>query len=78
MRSQLRLFLNFWESKQLEYWLQDNYPDLTIRSLYDKFSQPEEKDWYAIEGKIDVDTECIIKLKYGNKVSTSNAGLKHG
>lgn len=68
MTKQILVYLNFWESKQLEYWLKDNYPDLSIRSLYDKFSTPEESDWYAIEGNIDVDTECLIRLKYGDKI----------
>jgi len=74
----MKLFLNFWESKQLEYWLADNYPELKIRSLYDNYKSPEEEDWYAIEGNIDIDTECLIKLKYGNKVTISNAGIRHG
>jgi hypothetical protein len=74
----MKLFLNFWEFKQLEYWLSDNYPELKIRSLYDKYTSPDEEDWYAIEGNIDIDTECLIKLKYGNKVTVSNAGIRHG
>ncbi len=78
MLSQMKLFLNFWEYKQLEYWLADNYPELKIRSLYDNYKSPEEEDWYAIEGNIDIDTECLIKLKYGNKVTISNAGIRHG
>jgi asparagine synthetase A len=78
MRTQQLIFLNFWESKQLEYWLNDNYPDCRIRSLYDNWSSPEEEEWYAIEGNIDVDLECLLKLKYGNKLKVSNAGIRYG
>jgi len=78
MVSQIKVFLNFWEYKQLEYWLADNFPECTVRTLYDTWSNPEDQDWYAVEGNIDVDTECLIKLKYGNKVTISNAGMRHG
>jgi len=78
MVSQIKVFLNFWEYKQLEYWLADNFPECNVRTLYDTWSNPEDQDWYAIEGNIDVDTECLIKLKYGNKVKISNAGMRHG
>lgn len=78
MKSQQLISLNFWECKQLEYWLKDNFPDCTIRSLYDRFTGPEEQDWYAIEGDISVDMECLLKLKYGNKLKGSNAGIRHG
>ena len=66
--SQILIDLNFWESKQLEYWLKDNYPDCQIRSLYDKFTPPEEEDHYAIEGTIIPELEYILKLKYGEKI----------
>jgi hypothetical protein len=78
MKSQQLIYLNFWEYKQLEYWLKDNFPECTIRSLYDKFTDPEEEDWYAIEGDISLDMECLLKLKYGDKLKSSNAGLRHG
>jgi hypothetical protein len=70
--------LNFWECKQLEYWLEDNYPECRIRSLYDTWTAPDEEEWYAIEGNITVDMECLLKLKYGNKLKHSNAGIRHG
>jgi hypothetical protein len=76
MKSQQLISLNFWECKQLEYWLKDNFPACTIRSLYDKFTSPEEEDWYAIEGDISVDMELLLKLKYGNKLKGSNAGIR--
>jgi len=62
----MTLQLNFWQAKQLEYWLKDNYPDCTI-SVIDKnsYTPPEELDWYRIEGKIDLDLSCLIQLKYG-------------
>jgi hypothetical protein len=78
MKTQQLISLNFWESKQLEYWLSDNYPDCRIRSLYDNWSSPEDEEWYAIEGNITLDMECLLKLKYGNKLKGSNAGLRHG
>lgn len=73
--SQLILTLNFWESKQLEYWLTDNYPDCKIRSLYDKFTPPEEPDWYALEGDLDDELVYYLNLKYGNKI---RGGLRFG
>jgi len=78
MVSQIKVLLTFWEAKQLEYWLKDNYEDLSIRPLYDTWSDPSEEEWYAVEGNIDIDTECLIKLKYGDKIKTSNAGIRYG
>jgi len=78
MITQIVVVLNFWEAKQLEYWLKDNYPELTLRSLYDKYTSPEEDDWYAIEGNIAVDVECLIKLKYGNKIKERPRKVTHG
>jgi hypothetical protein len=77
-KSQQLIYLTFWEYKQLEYWLTDNFPDCRIRSLYDTWSGPGETELYAIEGDITVDMECLIKLKYGNKLKSSNAGIRHG
>jgi hypothetical protein len=77
MKQQL-IFLNFWECKQLEYWIEDNFPDCRIRNLYDTWTAPEESEWYAIEGNITVDMECLLKLKYGNKLKVSNTGIKYG
>jgi hypothetical protein len=76
-RQQL-ILLNFWEYKQLEYWLADNFPDCRIRAIYDKWTTPDEEDVYAVEGDITVDMECLLKLKYGNKLKHSNAGIRHG
>jgi hypothetical protein len=76
-RQQL-ILLNFWEYKQLEYWLADNFPDCSIRAIYDKWTTPDEEDVYAVEGDITVDMECLLKLKYGNKLKHSNAGIRHG
>ncbi len=78
IKGQQLISLNFWEYKQLEYWLADNFPECTIRSLYDTWSNPDQEDWYAVEGDITVDMECLLKLKYGNKLKSSNAGIKHG
>lgn len=62
----MTLQLNFWQAKQLEYWLKDNYPDCQISPLnYDLYVPPEELDWYKVEGPIDVDLSCLIQLKYG-------------
>jgi hypothetical protein len=77
-KSQQLISLNFWECKQLEYWLEDNFPECNIRSLYDKWTSPDEEDLYAIEGDIPLDMECLLKLKYGNKLRGSNAGIRHG
>jgi hypothetical protein len=77
-KSQQLISLNFWEYKQLEYWLADNFPECKIRSLYDTWSGPDQEDWYAVEGDITVDMECLLKLKYGNKLKSSNAGIRHG
>lgn len=74
--NQLLLRINFWESKQLEYWLTDNYSDCTIRCMYDdSFMPPEQEDLYAIEGTIVPELECLIKLKYGDKVKS---GVRFG
>ncbi len=73
--SQLIINLNFWESKQLEYWLTDNYPECKIRSLYDKFTEPEELDVYAIEGNLGDDLVCYLKLRYGDQVK---GGVRFG
>ena len=73
--SQLLLTLNFWESKQLEYWLTDHYPGVKIRTLYDTWSPPESEEWYALEGSIDQEFECLLRLKYGNKV---RGGIRFG
>ena len=78
VKHQQLIFLNFWEYKQLEYWLEDNYPDCRIRSLYDTWTAPDESEWYAIEGNITLDMELLLKLKYGNKLKGSNAGIRHG
>lgn len=78
VKGQQLIALNFWEYKQLEYWLADNFPECTIRSLYDTWSNPDQEDWYAVEGNITVDMECLLKLKYGNKLKSSNAGIRHG
>ena len=78
IKYQQLIFLNFWECKQLEYWIEDNFPDCTIRSLYDTWSSPEENEWYAIEGNITLDMELLLKLKYGNKLKGSNAGKRYG
>ena len=78
IKHQQLICLNFWEYKQLEYWLEDNYPDCRIRSLYDTWTQPDESEWYAIEGDITLDMECLLKLKYGSKLKSSNAGIRHG
>ena len=60
--------MNFWESKQLEYWLADNCSTAQVRSLYDKFTPPEEEDLYAIEGKLDKESVYMLKLRYGEKI----------
>jgi len=78
MNQQKLIFLNFWECKQLEYWIEDNFPDCRIRSLYDTWTAPEELEWYAIEGNITLDMELLLKLKYGNKLKGSNTGIKYG
>jgi len=77
-KTQQLISLNCWERKQLEYWLVDNFPECTIRSLYDKWSSPEEEECYAIEGDITLDMECLLKLKYGNRLKDSNAGIRYG
>jgi hypothetical protein len=66
--AQVIINLNFWESKQLEYWLTDNYPECKLRCLYDKFTEPEERDFHALEGNIDNDLFCYLKLRYGDQV----------
>jgi hypothetical protein len=66
--SQILINLNFWEYKQLEYWLMDNYPDNSIRSLYDTWSTPEVEEKYAVEGNITPELEYLLKLKYGERI----------
>jgi len=78
MKTQQLIFLNFWESKQLEYWLEDNFPDCRIRSLYDTLTAPEDSVWYTVEGNISLDLECLLKLKYSDRLENSNAGIRHG
>jgi hypothetical protein len=78
IKGQQLISLNFWEYKQLEYWLADNFPECTIRSLYDTWSNPDQEEWYAVEGNITVDMECLLKLKYGNRLKSSNAGIRYG
>jgi hypothetical protein len=78
MKNQQLIFLNFWESKQLEYWLEDNFPDCRIRSLYDTWTAPEDSEWYAVEGNITLDLECLLKLKYSDRLKNSNAGIRYG
>ena len=79
MKKQQLISLNFWESKQLEYWLTDNFPNCRVRCLYDTWSgHPDVVEWYAIEGDIPLDMECLLKLKYGDKLKSSNAGIRHG
>ena len=78
VKNQQLIFLNFWECKQLEYWIEDNFPDCRIRSLYDTWTAPEESEWYAIEGNITLDMELLLKLKYGNKLKGSKAGIRYG
>lgn len=68
MPNQILISLNFWEYKQLEYWLKDNCPKATVRSLYDNCTLPEEPDHYAIEGTLDNETACMLKLRYGEKI----------
>ena len=68
MHTQLRIFLNFWEAKQLEYWLKDNYPNLTVRCLYDNVTTPYESELFAVEGLLDQEATCMLKLKYGEKI----------
>ena len=78
VKSQQLIFLNFWECKQLEYWIEDNFPDCRIRTLYDTWTAPEESEWYAIEGNITLDLECLLKLKYSDRLKNSNAGIRYG
>ena len=68
--SQLLVSLNFWESKQLEYWLADNYPESSVRSLYDTWSMPEVEEQYAVEGNITPELECLLRLKYGERIKS--------
>jgi hypothetical protein len=64
--SQLTLQLNFWQAKQLEYWLKDNYPNCSISVVdVNGWVPPEEPETYRIDGPIDIDLSCIIQLKYG-------------
>jgi hypothetical protein len=66
MSNHLLLSLNFWEAKQLEYWLKDNYPNCHIKVVNaDVYTPPEHHEYYKIEGEVDVDLACMIQLKYG-------------
>jgi hypothetical protein len=66
MNNHLLLSLNFWEAKQLEYWLKDNYPNCHIKVVNnDLYTPPEHHEYYKIEGEVDVDLACMIQLKYG-------------
>jgi asparagine synthetase A len=78
MVNQIRVLLTFWEAKQLEYWLKDNDERLVVRPLYDTWTAPDESEWYAIEGEISVDMECLLQLKYGDRIKASNAGIRYG
>lgn len=73
---QLLASLNFWESKQLEYWLTDNYSDCKIRCLYDTWSEPEKEELYVIEGHVTKELEYLLKLKYGSKIK-GGAKVEH-
>lgn len=64
--SEVLLNLNFWQAKQLEYWLKDNYPTCTISVVNnDGYCPPEDKEFYRVSGDVDVDLACILQLKYG-------------
>jgi hypothetical protein len=73
--SQLLVSLNFWESKQLEYWLTDNYPECKIRSLYDNFTSPDDAEVYAVEGNLEDELVCYLKLRYGDQIKS---GVRFG
>jgi len=67
--SNIFLNLNFWQAKQLEYWLKDNYPNCNIAAVdINGYYPPESKEFYRISGDIDIDLACILKLKYGKDV----------
>lgn len=64
--SRLVLSLNFWEAKQLEYWLKDNYPKCKISAISkDVYTPPEEQEYYSVDGEVTVDLACMLQLKYG-------------
>ena len=66
MNNHLLLSLNFWEAKQLEYWLKDNYPNCSIKVVNtDIYTPPEDQEYYRIEGEVGVDLACMLQLKYG-------------
>ena len=66
MNNHIVLSLNFWEAKQLEYWLKDNYPNCSITAVNkDSYCPPEDREHYKVTGDINVDMACIIQLKYG-------------
>lgn len=66
MNNHLLLSLNFWEAKQLEYWLKDNYPNCSIKVVNnDIYTPPEDQEYYRIEGEVNVDLACMLQLKYG-------------
>lgn len=69
------LNINFWQAKQLEYWLKDNYPDCSIKAVNTEgYVPPEELDVYRIEGNIDLDLSCLIQLKYGKAQEKAHNG----
>jgi len=75
--SRMILQLNFWQAKQLEYWLKDNYPNCSISAVNSyNWVPPEEPEPYRIDGPIDVDLSCMIQLKYGKaKEETLNGKI---
>jgi hypothetical protein len=73
--SQMILQLNFWQAKQLEYWLKDNYPNCSISAVNTyNWVPPEEPEPYRVEGPIDLDLSCLIQLKYGKAKEESTHG----
>lgn len=67
--SEILLYINFWQAKQLEYWLKDNYPDCNIRVVdINSYRPPDEKELYKVTGNVDIDLACILKLKYGQDI----------
>ena len=73
--SRMLIQINFWQAKQLEYWLKDNYPDCSISAVNKEgYVPPEELDVYQIEGNIDVDLSCMIQLKYGKAQEKAHNG----
>lgn len=73
--SEVLLKINFWQAKQLEYWLKDNYPGCNIFVVNnDGYCAPEDKEYYKILGDIDIDLACMLQLKYGKDVKQ----VQHG